>query len=43
VQQYLAIIEEINLEQLITQSKHNCVSRLQPLLDEDEIIVLLEL
>ncbi len=43
MKQDLTIIEEVDLEKLVAQAKHNGMPSLKPLLDEDKIIVLLVL
>ena len=43
VEEDLAVVEEVDLKELVAEAEHDGVARLEPLLDEDEAVVLLVL
>ena len=43
MQQDLAIVEKVDLEEFVAEAEHDGVPGLQPLLDVDELVVGLEL
>lgn len=43
MKEYLAVVEEVDLEEFVAESEHDGVPCLQPLLDVDELLVGLEL
>lgn len=40
MQQYLAVVKEINLEELVAEAEHYRVPSLKPLLDVDKLIIV---
>lgn len=43
MQQYLAVVKEVDLKKFVAEAKHDSVSGFEPLLDVNELVVLLEL
>lgn len=41
IQDYLTVVEEVNLEDLVTHSEHDCMTSLKPLLHIDKLIVFM--
>ena len=41
IQDYLTVVEEVNLEDLVTYPEHDCMTSLKPLLHIDKLIVFM--